>query len=59
MHARDMRPISNFDQLRGQTIRVPLSQQPSETVVCVESTSFHEVQVDEQIAGELRFVYIY
>ena len=61
MHLLEMRPISAFDELRGQCIVVSCAVPSTERILCVESTSFHEVQCEDQraSAGVLKFVYVY
>ena len=59
LQLKESRAISEFNQCRGQCISVSLGESPSECVLNVESTSFHEVYCDRQHEGELRFTYIY
>ena len=54
----DVRPVSTFNELRGEVIAVP-TDMPSKTgIVCVESTSFHEVHAAES-EGHLELTYVY
>ena len=51
--------LSEFDQCRSHSITVSLSEPASERILCMESTSFHELHCDSSHVGELRFSYIY
>ena len=51
--------LSEFNQCRSHSITVSLSEPASERIMCMESTSFHELHCDSSHVGELRFSYIY
>ena len=55
----EMRPISSFDELRGQCIDVSCDVPSIERIVSVESTSFHELHCNDEHARELKFTYVY
>ena len=55
----EMRPISSFDELRGQCIVVSCDVPSIERIVSVESTSFHELLCNDEHARELKFTYVY
>ena len=54
----DVRPVSTFNELRGEVIAVPMDLPKQTGIVCVESTSFHEVHAAES-EGHLELTYVY
>ena len=54
----DVRPVSTFNELRGEVIAVDLSLRTQTGIVQVESTSFHEVHAAES-EGHLELTYVY
>ena len=54
----DVRPVSTFNELRGEVIAVDLSLRTQTGIVQVESTSFHEVHAAES-EGHLQLTYVY
>jgi hypothetical protein len=55
----EMRPVDSFDPMRSTCLIVKKSVTPTERVVPVETTQFHELFCDDEHEGELRLTYIY